>query len=214
MASTLVANAKPAGISPRGMAAPVHLDTIDIHNRPDTVLLLGQAHFPSAVEDVYDVLTQTTHEPVSFGIAYIDEDGNGRKVRAAGNCPELSAAAQASALSLGVRHTFVALLQAGLPPSKWLSAVKALPQVHRVFCASAGPVVHVVVATDDQHGRKDIVAVTDGVHAAGFGEDEDDSWLEGDYVTSPGGSTHPRLSGSPPRMSPDQFLQRVGYKRP
>ncbi len=75
-------------------------------------------------------------------------------MRAAGNCPELTAAAQASALSLGAAHTFVALLQAGLPPSKWLSVVRSLPQVHRVMCATAEPVVHVVVAADDGHGRK------------------------------------------------------------
>lgn len=210
MPSVLVASAKPAGISLKRTATPVHLDTVDVHNKPDTVLVLGQAHFSSAVEDVYDVLTQTTHEPVKFGIAYIDDHNSGRKVRAAGNCPELTSAAQASALSLGVAHTFVALLQAGLPPSKWLSVVRSLPQVHRVMCATAEPVVHVVVAADDGHGRKNIVAVTDGVHAAGIGEDEDDAWLESD--TEPRGPS-PHGAHSPPRMSPDQFLQRVGYKR-
>ena len=135
-------------------------------SKPDDVnLILGQSHFIKTVEDLYEALVQAV-PGIRFGLAFCESSGP-CLVRAEGTDPELKEAAVRNAQAIGAGHAFLILLR-GAYPVNVLNAVKACPEVCRVFCASANP-VQVVVATSEQ-GRG-ILGVIDGSPPSGV-EDE------------------------------------------
>jgi adenosine/AMP kinase len=90
-------------------------------------------------------------------------------VRRAGNDDELVALAVRNALAVAAGHAFVVFLREGYPVNV-LNALKQVPEVCRIFCATANP-VEVVVATTGQ-GRA-ILGVVDGSSPAGVETDDD-----------------------------------------
>ena len=136
--------------------------------KPDEVnLILGQAHFIKTVEDVYEALVGAS-PGLRFGLAFCESSGP-CLVRRAGNDEELVELAVRNALALSAGHSFVVFLR-GAFPINVLNALKLVPEVAGIFCATANP-VEVVVAETEQ-GRA-VLGVVDGSPPRGVENEAD-----------------------------------------
>jgi hypothetical protein len=134
----------------------LELDVVAIEKPGDVNVILGQAHFIKTVEDLHEILAQAA--PTSrFGLAFCEASGP-RLVRRSGNDEEMVRLAERNAQAIGAGHSFVVFLRDVFPVSV-LNAVKMVPEVCRVFCASANSVQVVIVSTELGRG---IVGVIDG----------------------------------------------------
>jgi adenosine/AMP kinase len=131
-------------------------------------LVLGQAHFIKTVEDLYEALVGSSPH-LRFGLAFCEASGP-RLVRRAGNDPDLVALAVRHATSIGAGHSFVVVLRDGFPVNV-LNQVKAVPEVCRVFCATANPVQVLVAETGQGRG---VLGVVDGWSPLGVETDDDE----------------------------------------
>jgi hypothetical protein len=86
------------------------------------------------------------------------------------------ALAQRNAQAIGAGHSFIIFLGAGFFPVNVLNAVKAVPEVCRVFCATANP-VQVIISETDQ-GRA-ILGVVDGSSPKGIEDEAGITWRKG-----------------------------------
>lgn len=137
--------------------------------KPSTLnLILGQAHFIKTVEDLHEALV-TAVPGIKFGLAFCEASGD-RLVRWSGTDPELTALAQRNAMALGAGHCFVVLLGEGFYPVNVLYAIKQVPEVCRIFCATSNQIEVIVVQTEQGRG---ILGVVDGLSPKGV-EDEAD----------------------------------------
>ncbi len=139
----------------------MELQLVNLTIPPDSNLILGQSHFIKTVEDLYEIMVNTSAH-IQFGLAFCEASGP-RLIRTAGNAPELEAAAVENAKTVAAGHSFVILMQQGFPVNV-LNAIKQCPEVCRIYCATANP-VQVVVATSDQGNG--ILGVIDGYSPVG-----------------------------------------------
>jgi uncharacterized protein len=125
--------------------------------KPESVnVILGQSHFIKTVEDLHEVLAGAV-PGCKFGLAFNEASGP-CLVRASGTSEAMVALAKKNAQAIGAGHAFVVFLE-NCYPVNVLNAVKSVPEVCRVFCATANP-VQVVVA---ENGRgRGILGVIDG----------------------------------------------------
>jgi uncharacterized protein len=130
-------------------------------------MILGQAHFIKTVEDLHETLV-TSVAGIKFGLAFCEASGP-CLVRASGTDPELVALAKSNAFALAAGHSFVIFLRHVFPINV-LNSIKNVPEVCRIFCATANP-VEVIVAQSDQ-GRG-ILGVIDGFACTGIETDHD-----------------------------------------
>ncbi len=136
--------------------------------KPDEVnLILGQAHFIKTVEDLHEALVNAV-PGAKFGLAFCESSGPAL-VRWSGTDPELVDLAKRNALALAAGHAFLILMR-GMYPINVLNAVKLVPEVCRVFCATANPVQVIVAETEVGRG---ILGVVDGVATKGVEEEEE-----------------------------------------
>ncbi len=145
----------------------MQLETVRIEKPEELNLVLGQAHFIKTVEDLYETLAGSSPH-LRFGLAFCESSGP-RLVRRAGNDDELVELAVRNALAIGAGHSFLVFLREGFPVNV-LNAIKAVPEVCRIFCASANPVDVVVGETDQGRG---ILGVVDGGAPLGVETEED-----------------------------------------
>jgi adenosine/AMP kinase len=145
----------------------VDISTVRIEKPDDLNFILGQSHFIKTVEDLYEVLVGSV-PGLKFGLAFCEASGP-CLVRWAGNDDTLIGLAQQNAQEIGAGHSFIVFLEGGFPINV-LNAVKMVPEVCRIFCASANP-VEVVVGQTDQ-GRA-ILGVVDGFSPKGIENDAD-----------------------------------------
>ena len=141
--------------------------TVRIEKPEATNFILGQSHFIKTVEDLHEAIA-TTAPHLRFGIAFCESSGPAL-IRHSGNDDALVALAIANARAVGAGHSFFVFLENGFPVSI-LNTVKAVPEVCRIFCATANP-AEVVVAESGQ-GRA-ILGVVDGVSPKGVEGPED-----------------------------------------
>ena len=140
----------------------MNLLSVRITKPDDLNFILGHSHFIKTVEDLYEAVVQT-NPGMKFGLAFCEASGP-CLVRSAGNDPSLIRLAQENAMALSAGHTFVIFLDKGFPVNI-LNAVKNVPEVCRVFCATANP-LEVVVASSTQ--GKGILGVIDGFPPKGI----------------------------------------------
>lgn len=145
----------------------MELKTVKIEKPADLNFILGQSHFIKTVEDLCEAIVQTVPS-MKFGIGFCESSGPAL-VRYAGNDPRLIELAQKNALALACGHCFIIFVEGGFPINI-LNTIKSVPEVCRVFCATAN-VVEVVVAESEQ-GRG-ILGVIDGVKTKGIETDVD-----------------------------------------
>jgi adenosine/AMP kinase len=132
-----------------------------------TNVILGQTHFIKSVEDLHEALVGAV-PGIEFGLAFCEASGPAL-VRASGTSDALLRQARDNALSIGAGHTFIILLGNAFPINV-LNAIKAVPEVCHIFCATSNP-LQVVVAESEQ-GRG-ILGVIDGEKPKGVESDKE-----------------------------------------
>jgi uncharacterized protein len=139
-------------------------------DKPDDLnVIVGQSHFVKTVEDLHEALAGTSPH-LRFGVAFCEASGP-RLVRRSGNDPELVDLAVRNALAIGAGHSFVVFLRDGFPVNV-LNQVKAVPEVCRVFCATANQLTVLVAVTP---GGRGIVGVVDGEPPLGVEGDAEEA---------------------------------------
>jgi adenosine/AMP kinase len=149
----------------------VELTTVPIEKPEAINFILGQTHFIKSVEDLHETLVNTV-PGIKFGLAFCEASG-ACLVRWSGNDDAMLALAKQNALALSAGHSFIVFLAEGFYPINVLNAVKQVPEVCRIFCATANP-TEVIVAETAQ-GRA-ILGVVDGFKARGVEDDEGIAW--------------------------------------
>ncbi len=148
----------------------------------DCNVVVGQSHFIKTIEDLYEAMaTGCAH--ARFGIAFCEASGP-CLIRVDGNDEGLKKAAAENAMLVGAGHTFILFLKNAFPINV-LNAIKACPEVCRIFCATANPVEVIVAETEQGRG---ILGVVDGFAPKGV-ETESDAGAR------------------------REFLRKIGYKR-
>jgi len=141
--------------------------TVKIEKPEATNFILGQSHFIKTVEDIHEAIVAATSQ-MRFGLAFCESSGSAL-VRRSGNDETLTELATRNALAVGAGHSFFVFMENGFPVNI-LNAIKAVPEVCRIFCATANP-VEVVVAESAQ-GRA-ILGVVDGCSPKGVEGEQD-----------------------------------------
>ncbi|MDD3493489.1 MAG: adenosine-specific kinase [Candidatus Thermoplasmatota archaeon] len=148
----------------------MELKEVPIEKPQDMNFILGQSHFIKTVEDLYEALA---HVPgARFGLAFCEASGP-CLVRAEGNDPELQNLAVDNALAIGAGHSFIIFMKNCFPISA-LNAIKNVPEVCHIFCATANPTT-VLVAESSVNGTRGrgILGVIDGYVPRGVEGPED-----------------------------------------
>jgi uncharacterized protein len=145
----------------------VELHVVSIDKPDDMNVIVGQAHFIKTVEDIHEALAGVSPH-LRFGVAFCEASGP-CLVRRSGNDDRLVELATRNALGVGAGHSFFVFLEGGYPVNV-LNALKQVPEVCGIFCASANPVEVIVAHTELGRG---VVAVIDGLAPAGVETDAD-----------------------------------------
>ena len=148
----------------------MELKIVAVKKPEDVNIIIGQSHFIKTVEDLYEALISSSPS-IKFGFAFCEASGKAL-VRAEGNDASLKDLAVENASSLGAGHTFFIALKDAFPVNV-LNQIKMVPEVCRIFCASANPVEVVVAETAQGRG---ILGVIDGVSPKGTEGPEDVKW--------------------------------------
>ncbi len=126
--------------------------------KPEAVnFILGQTHFIKTVEDLHEALVASA-PGIKFGLAFCEASGK-CLVRCSGNDGTMIQLARSNAVAIGAGHSFLVFLAEGFYPLNVLNAIKALPEVCRIFCATANPTDVIVAVTGLGRG---ILGVVDG----------------------------------------------------
>ncbi|WP_043734754.1 adenosine-specific kinase, partial [Nocardia asiatica] len=137
-------------------------------DKPDELnVVIGQSHFIKTVEDLHEALVGVSPH-LRFGLAFCEASGP-RLVRRSGNDDALVELATKNALAIAAGHSFVVFLREGYPVNV-LNAVRQVPEVCGIFCATANPVE--VLIAETELGRA-IIGVVDGFVPLGVENAED-----------------------------------------
>src|ERR671934_603285 len=136
--------------------AMIEMDSVRMEFPSDANIIIGQSHFIKTVEDIYEAVIGTVPQ-AKFGIAFNESSGP-CLTRSEGNDEELRTAAIRNAQALAAGHAFILIIRNAYPINL-LNAIRNIPEVCSIFCATANP-VEVIVATTAQ-GRG-IMGVIDG----------------------------------------------------
>ncbi len=147
----------------------LELKIVKIDKPDDLNFILGQAHFIKTTEDLYESLVNVPG--ARFGLAFSEASG-ACKVRCEGNDIALKELACKNALELACGHSFIIFLKGAYPVSV-LNAIKNIPEVCNIYCATANPAE--VIIAQSQSGRG-ILGVIDGLSPKGIETSEDIAW--------------------------------------
>ena len=159
----------------------MEIKIVPVDKPEDMNFILGQAHFIKTVEDLHEAIV-TVAPSLKFGLAFCESSGLAL-VRRSGNDEALVEIAAKNALAVGAGHAFFIFMTGGFPVSI-LNAVKAVPEVCGLYCATANPAEVVVAETEKGRG---ILGVIDGVRTKGVEDADGVAWRKG-------------------------FLRQIGYK--
>jgi len=134
----------------------MELKIVELRLPPECNVILGHAHFIKTAEDLYEAMVNST-AAVKFGLAF-SEASQDCLIRSEGNDGELRKLAEDSLMDIGCGHTFIVYLKNAYPIN-FLGAIKKVPEVVSMFCATANP-VQVVVTRNEQGGA--VLGVIDG----------------------------------------------------
>jgi adenosine/AMP kinase len=148
----------------------MEIKIIEMNIPDDSNIILGQSHFIKTVEDVYEAIVSSTQK-VEFGIAFCEASGK-CLVRFDGNNDDLKKIAAENALALSCGHCFIIILKEAYPINI-LTQLKMVPEVCRIFAATANPLQVIVIETDQGRG---ILGVVDCLKSKGLEKEEDVKW--------------------------------------
>ena len=160
----------------------MQLKTVRVDKPEATNFILGQTHFIKSVEDIHETLVGAV-PGIKFGLAFCEASGK-CLVRSSGTDAAMIALAEKNAIALAAGHSFFVFLGDGFYPVNVLNALKMVPEVCRIFCATANPVEVVVAETEQGRG---VLGVIDGFPPKGVEGEEDVKWRK-------------------------NFLRQIGYK--
>lgn len=149
----------------------MELTTVTIEKPEATNFILGQSHFIKTVEDIHEALVSAV-PGIRFGLAFCEASG-ACLVRWSGTDDAMIELAKQNALALSAGHCFIVFLAEGFYPINVLNAIKNVPEVARVFCATANPTQVIVAETGQGRG---ILGVIDGFKSKGIEDDEGINW--------------------------------------
>lgn len=156
--------------------------TVKIEKPNDINFILGQSHFIKTVEDIHEAMVQAV-PGIKFGLAFCESSGE-MLVRWSGTDEGMIELAKRNALALSSGHSFILFLGAGFFPVNVLNAIKMVPEVCRIYCATANPVEVVIAETEQGRG---ILGVIDGGKSKGVEDAQGIAWRK-------------------------DFLRKIGYK--
>jgi len=140
--------------------------------KPEAInFILGQSHFIKTVEDIHEALVNTV-PGIKFGLAFCEASGE-CLVRWTGTDDALIELAQKNALEIGAGHSFILFLGEGYFPINILNVVKNVPEVARIFCATANPTEVLIAQTEQGRG---ILGVVDGFSPKGVEDEAGITW--------------------------------------
>ena len=143
--------------------------TVTIDKPEEMNIILGMSHFIRTVEDLHEAMVSSA-PGVKFGLAFGEASGP-RLVRKSGTDGELTALAAKNMLALGAGRTFLIMLaQEDVFPIHVLRAVKQVPEVCRIYCATGNPVEVLIAQTGQGRG---LLGVVDGQSPLGIEGDEE-----------------------------------------
>ncbi|MGB4520561.1 MAG: adenosine-specific kinase, partial [Candidatus Omnitrophota bacterium] len=127
----------------------LELKLVKIKKPEDVNLILGQSHFIKSVEDIFEVLVNSV-PGIKFGLAFVESSG-ACKIRSEGNDSQLKKLAEENALEVGAGHSFIILIKDAYPINV-LNAIKLIPEVCSIYCATANSVEVIVAESDTGRG--------------------------------------------------------------
>jgi uncharacterized protein len=160
----------------------MNLTTIKIEKPESTNFILWQSHFIKTIEDILEALVNSV-PGIKFGVAFCEASGK-CLVRWSGTDDAMIELARKNALAIGAGHSFIVFLGDGFFPVNVLNAIKNVPEVCHIFCATANPTEVLVAETELGRG---IAGVVDGSTPQGIEAEADIAWRKG-------------------------FLRKIGYK--
>ena len=160
----------------------MQLATVRIEKPESANFILGQTHFIKSVEDIHEALV-TAVPGIKFGLAFCEASGK-CLVRWSGTDAQLVELAQRNASAIAAGHSFILFLGEGFYPVNVLNTLKMVPEVCRIFCATANPTEVIVAETEQGRG---ILGVVDGSSPKGMEDEGEIQWRKG-------------------------FLRQIGYK--
>ena len=160
----------------------MNLTLVQIEKPEETNFILGQTHFIKTVEDMHEALV-TAVPGIKFGLAFCEASGK-CLVRWTGTEAAMIELARKNAQAIGAGHSFILFLGDGFYPVNVLNTVKMVPEVCRIFCATANPVQVIISETEQGRG---ILGVIDGFSPKGVEGMDDIAWRK-------------------------SFLRQIGYK--
>lgn len=149
----------------------MELKIVKIEKPLEINFILGQSHFIKTIEDIHETMVNTV-PGIKFGLAFCEASGK-CLVRITGTDPDLVDLAEKNALAIGAGHSFILFLGDGYFPINVLNAIKNVPEVCRIFCATANPTEVILAETEMGNG---ILGVIDGFPPKGVEGDEDVTW--------------------------------------
>jgi uncharacterized protein len=160
----------------------MELLTVLIEKPEDTNFILGQSHFIKTVEDIHEALVAAV-QGIQFGLAFCEASGL-CLIRWSGTNEEMIELAKTNAAAIGAGHSFIIFLGDGFYPINVLNAIKNIPEVCNIFCATANMTQVIVADTGMSRG---ILGVAEGFKPKGIETDGDIAWRK-------------------------DFLRKIGYK--
>jgi len=160
----------------------IKLIAIQIEKPEPVNFILGQTHFIKSVEDIHEALVGAV-PGIKFGLAFCEASGK-CLVRWSGTDAAMTELARKNALAIAAGHSFIIFLGEGFYPVNVLNAVKMVPEVCGILCATANPTQVLVAETNQGRG---IVGVVDGLPPKGIEAEADIAWRK-------------------------NFLRQIGYK--
>ena len=145
----------------------MEIKTVKIEKPDELNLILGHSHFIKTVEDIYETMVNTV-PGAKFGLAFCESSGP-CLVRYSGTDDDLVELAKKNAYALSAGHSFI-LLMKDMFPINVLNAIKNVPEVCRIFCATANPVEVLIAETEQGRG---IIGVVDGFKTKGIETEAD-----------------------------------------
>ncbi len=144
---------------------------VEIDKPGEINFILGQTHFIKTVEDLHETLVNAV-PGIHFGLAFNEASG-ACLIRSSGTDDALIELAERNALAIGAGHSFILFLGKGFYPINVLNAIKMVPEVCRIFCATANPTQVIIAETELGRG---IMGVVDGSAPKGIEEQADITW--------------------------------------
>ena len=148
----------------------MELTRVRVKKPPEVNFILGQSHFIKTVEDLHEAAVSSV-PGIKFGLAFCEASG-ACLIRCSGNDEEMIALAKSNSQAIAAGHSFIMFMRNAFPVNL-LNAVKNVPEVCGIFCATANNVE--VIVAESETGRG-ILGVIDGEKPKGIEEESDRAW--------------------------------------